>query len=216
MWHNSFDRIFLINLPERKDRYSQSAQELARYRIPFELFPATKRKDGREGLYITMRALFERAVTEGYRSILVYEDDALFKREPGPVMEKCVRQLPENFDLLYMGCNLAQQPTCFVGDNLVNITGALSTHAVAYSQACMKRILSFPQILPFDLFLLHNIQPAGRSYCTCPMLVTQRIDYSDIENRLTDWSAVLDERFESKISILMKNTTHENSNCCRA
>jgi GR25 family glycosyltransferase involved in LPS biosynthesis len=216
MWHNYFDKIFLINLPQRKDRYWQSSQELGRYRIPYELFSATKKKDGREGLYITMRALFQKALRDGLKSILVFEDDALFKMDPEQVMEKCLQQLPKDFDLLYLGCNLAQQPSCFVGANLVRITGALSTHAVAYSRGCMEKILAFPMILPFDLLLLHNVQAHGRSYCTCPMLVTQRVDHSDIENRLTDWSAVLDQRFESKISILMKTMPEDSRQCCRA
>lgn len=210
MWFEYFDKTFLINLPERRDRYWISTWELSRYQVPYEVARAVKHRDGREGLYLTIRAIFEKAVAEGCRSILLFEDDCKFVADPAPVMDKCLQQLPPDWDLLYLGCNLATRPTAFYSENLIPVRRALSTHAVAYSRNCMERLLSLPRILPIDQFLCHTIQAAGRSFCVCPFLVTQYPGFSNIENRNTDWTHVLDTRFQEQISPLLK----ECQTCC--
>lgn len=214
MWYNYFDKIYLVNLPERRDRYLISMWELAKFSIPYHHFKAMKHWDGKEGLYQTMRTLFEQAVALNYRRILVFEDDLKIIGPMDTVMEKCIQQLPEEWDMLYLGCNLARRPGNFFSANLLPVTRALSTHAVAYSRACMERILSLPKALPIDLFYAEVIQPAGKCYCTCPMLVTQYPGFSDIEKRVMNWSFALDERFESVVKPLVEQC-HE-AFCCIA
>ncbi len=216
MWCDFFNKTFLINLPERRDRYWISTWELTRYNIPYEVIRATKNQDGREGLYQTMRQMFERSVQAGYKRILVFEDDVRLVTDPGPVMEKVIPQLPDNWDLLYLGCNLATRPTKFYSPNLLPVTRALSTHAVGYSRACMERILSLPKLLPIDNLFCQTIQAAGKSFCVCPFLVSQYAGYSDIEKRDTDWSNVLDKRFAEQVSPLIQQCNYENIACCRA
>lgn len=214
MWLNHFDKIYLVNLPARRDRYWISTWELSKYSIPFETVRAIAHPDGREGLYQTMRILFEQAVDKQYKRILVFEDDLKIVGPMDQVMGKCVAQLPEDFDLFYLGCNLARRPSHFYSENLLPVTRALSTHAVAYSLEAMKRILSLPKFLPVDLLYADVIQQAGRCYCACPMLVTQYPGFSDIEKRQTDWTHALDERFLAHTRDLLDNCRKQNELCC--
>lgn len=215
MWHSFFDKVFLINLPSRRDRYATSTQELTKLSIPHEVVPGIAQSDGREGLYLTMRTIFQKALTVGMRRILVFEDDVHFLQDPGPTMERSLRQLPSDWDLLYLGCNLAQRPTSFFSPNLITVTRALSTHAVGYSSNCMATMLTYPKVLPVDLALVSLIQNRRRSFCVCPFLATQLPGYSDIEKRPTNWTDVLEKRFYENVSPLL-NATNETEKCCRA
>lgn len=196
MWYKYFDKIYLINLPERKDRYLISMWELSKYAIPYQTVRAVKHADGRDGLYQTMRKVFEQAVADGHKNVLIFEDDLKFVHDPAPVMESVLKSLPADYDLFYLGCNLVKPPAAFFAENLLPVSRALSTHAVAYSRPCMERILSLPKMLPYDLLLANVIQPAGKSYCSYPFLVSQYPGHSDIMNVHTDWTLFLDHRFE--------------------
>lgn len=214
MWYKFFDNISLINLPDRRDRYWISTVELNRYNIPYQVVKAIRHSDGKEGLYQTMRKIFEKALSQGCKRILVFEDDCKFLLDPAPVMSKVVSQLPEVWDLLYLGCNLSDRPAGFYSDNLLSVSRALSTHAVAYSAGCMERILALPKILPIDISFVHTIQSVGRSFCVCPFLVSQHAGHSDIEGRQVDWSDVLEKRFQKQIEPLIAKHA-EPGVCCR-
>lgn len=90
MWSSFFDQIYLINLPERRDRYWISTWGLTQFNVPYQVVRATKHRDGREGLYLTMREIFTRSLEAGHQRCLLFEDDLKFVRDPGPVMEKCI------------------------------------------------------------------------------------------------------------------------------
>lgn len=216
MWYDFFDKIYLINLPERRDRYWISTLELTKLSLKYEVIKAIKNIDGRQGLYQTMWNIFTDAVSKDYNRILIFEDDLKFVMDPGPVLEKCIAQLPEDFDLFYLGCNLSERPARFYSENLLPVTRALSTHAVAYSNKCMHRILSLPNFLPVDLFFAHSIQSAGKSFCACPLLVTQYPGYSNIEGRETDWTAVIERRFQRNVTPVIQQAQEQGIQCCVA
>jgi hypothetical protein len=46
-------------------------------------------------------------------------------------------------------------------------------------------------IRPYDILLRDEIQGYERSYCTMPMLATQRLGYSDIEKGEIDWGKLM-------------------------
>lgn len=195
MWTHFFDKIYLINLPERKARLSWSSAELAKYKIDFEIFIAIKHKDGREGLYLSVKQIFENAIIKDYKRILVFEDDIRFVRDPTPVMDKCIEQLPVDFDMFYLGCNIPKPVNSKFTSNLIPIQRALSTHAVAYSKNCMEKVLALPKILPIDSMLANKIHPLRKSFCAYPLLATQRPAYSDIERRIVDWKPFIEHRY---------------------
>lgn len=85
-----FDRVYLVNLPSRKDRLRRALRELERQGVSLEpgkveVFPAVRPESadgfesvGRRGVFLSHATIARRALTEGLRSVLVLEDDVAF------------------------------------------------------------------------------------------------------------------------------------------
>ena len=51
----------------------------------------------------TLRAIVERALAAGWRSLLVLEDDVLFHKDTAALFDRCVAQLPADWHILQLG-----------------------------------------------------------------------------------------------------------------
>ena len=83
---NCFDHAFLINADRDVERLSQTLSELQRVNIIAERFPAltpNNRFDsirpGMAGCALSHCKVIEIAKARGYRNILIFEDDVIFK-----------------------------------------------------------------------------------------------------------------------------------------
>lgn len=205
-WTSYFDKIFLINLPKRTDRLRSATHDLSLYKIPFEIVPAINHKNGAKGLFLTMKAIFEMAIDEQYKNILLFEDDAKFINDPNKYMPLCLEQLGRicaGYDIFHLGPN-THQPLQRHSDNLLRMHKCRATHAVAYSAQGIELILRKLSEIPFhdhiDVYFENHIQPLGGCYCSYPMIATQHNDYSDITKSEADQSYI-EKRF-------LENTEH--------
>lgn len=201
-WLNSFSKTYLINLPERKDRLQKSTDELNKYNIPFEVFEATKHEDGRIGIFLTLKKMFEQAIGKNYKKpILSLEDDVRFLANPNLIMNDVMSQLPADFHMLFLGCNHNAPLTQKYSDCLIKVTKAKALHAVVYSMEAIELLL--PHMEKFEKSIDRTtrdvLQPLGKSYCTYPMIATQYNGYSDIEGEDVDYTKCLEKRFEQNI-----------------
>lgn len=88
-----FDRIFVINLPERTDRRTEVAQELERVDMPLqagavEIFPAIRPQEaapfksiGTKGCFLSHLSVLKMAQEQNLSNVLVLEDDIQFTPE---------------------------------------------------------------------------------------------------------------------------------------
>lgn len=199
-WTSYFDAIYLINLLERTDRLEISTAELNKYGIPFTIYSAIKRENGAKGLWLTMLEIFKEFTERSYDRILVFEDDIEFVQDPNEHMPHCLSQLKSlSWHLFHLGPN-THEPLQRVRSraNLLKMNRCRSTHAVAYNRAGVEQIIktvsgTHESLLPehFDVFLEQDIQPLGMSYCSLPMLATQRADHSDIGGKYADQSYII-------------------------
>lgn len=209
------DNIYLINLPERTDRLSDSIEEMRLWGMYYKTICAIKDKDGANGLKMTMGKLFESVLaTKWERNVLVLEDDAKFLRPPAKLISEYVNQLPEDYHIAYLGCNMLIAPER-VSENVLRIKAAYSSHAIIYSREAMRLILKhISKDKAYDQILQSEIQPLNKSYCIYPMLATQRDSRSDIADfddywskpnlrkyldeptRTVKWDLMMRERFE--------------------
>jgi len=114
--HEYFDRIYIINLPERKDRRSEMMHELAQAGIPaqsdrVEFFPAIRPDDaggfpgiGARGCFMSHHAVLRRALADGLRRVLIMEDDLAIARSFPRDQERLIAQLRQtDWGFVYFG-----------------------------------------------------------------------------------------------------------------
>lgn len=211
MWQSHFDKILLINLPQRTDRLTAALNELARFGIQSEVMPAIHQENGAYGLFLTLLGVFKMAEAEGWGNILIFEDDVQFSVENlTQHLDTMVQELKYlDWDLFYLGGNvnapLIRVPKC---DYLLRCNMVLSTHAVAYSKQGWKLLLQEMCRIsekgaysgePIDMTLARIIQPQGRTYVSYPLLAVQRPGWSDVENRDTDYKIFIQDRYNERL-----------------
>jgi GR25 family glycosyltransferase involved in LPS biosynthesis len=204
---NSFDKIFIINLDSRVDRLNDSLNILNQYNIEnkYERFSAItpppdfmeyndnkgrKISKGAYGLILSLYEIIKLSKEKKYKSILVLEDDFLFKNEE--YSDLILTQLNNlKWDVFYFGANLHEKLTP-IDKNIYKIKHGYATHAVAYSENFYDYFLSNfnnNNIKILDVWLSDYAQNELNCFCSWPILSIQRPSYSDIENKFTnyDW-----------------------------
>lgn len=119
----SFDRIYIVNLPERADRRQEMAGELARLGTGFDdprvrLFEAVRPADagpfrsiGARGAFLSQRGVLGEARERGDRRILMLEDDCDFVRAIAKRLPPMLDRLDsEGFGFFYGGHELPEGP----------------------------------------------------------------------------------------------------------
>ncbi len=214
-WRSKIDKIFILNLPERTERREYIISEMKKYGITdFNMIPATFNENGELGIKLTMESVFSYAVENDFENLLVFEDDgSIIAADFEERMNSVIKELPEDYLTLQLGINMLMPPTRHSA-HLLKVKAGYEAHAVLYSKEAIKMILSLlHDSLPYDVILAKHIQPLGRSYCTIPMLVTQKpfpsdiakfenyaknpavAKYLDFENKMILWNVMMNERF---------------------
>jgi len=193
------NNIFLVNLYERADRLEQATAELGAHGVAFKVWQAIKKEDGRMGLILTMKELFIHCLKNDYQRVLVFEDDVkILAPEFATTVANCVQQLPPDFDLFYLGCNLYGEVKKY-SQNLLSANGMYSSHAVLYSKKAIRKILRLLNDAKiYDTMLVNTIQKEDNCYCSFPLLVSQHFGYSDIAKREINYEKFIEKRYAEK------------------
>ena len=151
-----FERVAIIHLPERKDRYRSLTRELAgvgvdilssKVSIPAPPMPADANGFPSRGVYgnfLSHLEIIERAYSDGADSVLVLEDDAIFSKAFHNNQSKIVKCLRENrWDQVFIGHSIAQTlPTSPSG--LVRFQGSFFwAHCYAVHRQVMPRLTAY-------------------------------------------------------------------------
>lgn len=199
-WINYFDAIFVINLPKRTDRLLDITEQMLNYDIPFTLIDAIEDKNGAEGLRLTTEKLLTECVEKELKNVLIFEDDCLFVNDPNPIMNEVVKQLPDNYHIVYLGGQIVHGVNRQQSANLFQLDTVYSTHAWGISLQGMKEIISKGLTAPIDNCLVDNIQKLQQCYITFPLLATQRAGFSNIGNSYIDWDIYITPKYNQQIS----------------
>jgi GR25 family glycosyltransferase involved in LPS biosynthesis len=206
-----YDRIYIINLETRTDRYRHMKGELDRLELNnYQFFPAVKptREEveqwhpkfcqymsgrlgnrfaayqiGALGCLMSHLAIMREALEKGYERILILEDDTKFAR----TIEELRDHLPEignAFDMLYLTVNnyrIANRLT----EHFFRVRKGLTTSAYIITRKLMeevvKQLLNYPKEI--DVFYTEKIQPAYRCLVHKPYITGQIASRSDIMQR---------------------------------
>lgn len=204
-----FDEIYCINLDERTDRWEHAQEEFRKAGILDRVirFSAIRDADGRLGVIKSNLAIIKIAKEKKLKNVLIFEDDVQFIVDnPQDVLAKTIQQIGNiKWHLFYLGANTHQKLTKFK-PNLILLKNAFAVHSMAYSELMydvlinkydkLKVISTYDDIL--DVFLARKIQEKYICLMTNPMMTTQMNSYSDIENRIVDYSFI-EERYKNNI-----------------
>lgn len=198
-----FDKTFCINLDRRFDRWSECISEFNKYKLTdIHRFKAVDGKDlpqttsgfmtpSRLALVLTNIQILEEAIENNYNSILILEDDVEFEKQVEN-MNDHFNMLPEDWDMLYFGGNhnthMGMKPPVIVNEKVCKLHNTFSTHCVAINKKSYQLILD--RIKKYDnaLDVIYvDLQNKLNVYSFYPVIATQRVSFSDIENKMTDY-----------------------------
>ena len=220
---NFFDRVFIINLDSRPDRWYQIVANLRQHGVHnYERVSAIKpakdvihsqpnwletyqhlRQHGLNG-HDTSRSycvgclgcklshthVLRLALQRGYQKVLILEDDAELLPEAASALHQALRELPPNWNLLYLMANHAKPPQPLPDySHLVEVQMSATTGGYAVQRHFMKMLLEALEddVEEIDVTYM-KLQPLVSMLCVKPHVARQRPGYSDIRCQELNYS----------------------------
>ncbi len=122
----------------------------------------------------------KRAFDAGHQSVLIFEDDCLFDPAIEEKFPEYMRQVPEDWDMLFLGGYHFETPLP-VSFNVVRALTTLTTHAYAVRQSIYSDFIELNENPPAIVDRNNTIlQKKFNCYCCEPNLVGQLAGYSDL------------------------------------
>ena len=187
-----FDKCFLINLDSEPERLRKVSLRLEKMNIPFTRISATVASPhlsrnptlGLRGCTLSHLAILKKAQAEGLSSVLIIEDDAIFRDDTVSRMaslSKNLKQLP--WGIFYLGYDECHpERTWTAAPGIKTVSEGYQTHAYAVSAAAYGKVTPWLEncaeraVHPFDCFrcdvkkyaseILLSIQETGFSSVT--------------------------------------------------
>ena len=212
-----FDQIICINLNRRPDRWEESQRQFSKHKIKVTRHEAvdgnpmgwkTRSFQGKEksipgalGCIASHVAIYELAKKNGWKNVLIIEDDCDFIGNLNEIFEKSITTLPDDWGLLYFGGVHETRGGKFIpekfNDYLVEAKRIITTTCYAVNHTAYDIILD--TILkdkpyfdcPIDTYLGAYIQPNIKTYAYHPPIAWQRASHSDIQNDYRDYSNMM-------------------------
>jgi len=176
--------IICLTQENRKDRHRTVKREFKKWNIEPEYFYAVKAIGPHQSFTLSMKAILEKLTEDS----LVFEDDVCMVH-PKEIFETAKKDLPDNWDLLYLGANILGKPEKITA-NLFRLSDVRTTHAIYYKHASVQKILdSFPNEneIMYDEYLSDLKLNA---YIVNPMCCVQSPGHSDLWNEQVNYNAI--------------------------
>lgn len=178
---------YCINLSRNTQRWDDSVKEFLKAGLNY--VEQVKVEEPADNRFLGFNRSMHMVIKMGYETggnFLIFEDDIAFERDVWK-LEHAFNELPEDFDLMYLGCNFFgnggfQLPVKY-SRHLAQLPDAWQSHAILYSNKAAKFVLDNfdPETFPvLDEWLRVNVMPQGKCYLVNPMVCYQRPGYSDL------------------------------------
>jgi glycosyl transferase, family 25 len=167
-------KAYCINLPERPERWEQFQKQ--KFPFPVERFLAIRDIPGWKGCAKSHLKLMGE-IKEF--PCAIFEDDCLML-DSWERVEEVMKQLPENWDMLYLGATLNEQLERY-SENLFKLKNAFTTHCIIYRDSRVIDFMLKSDIdRKIDVFITKEVHTRFNCFVTYPMIATQRAGISDI------------------------------------
>jgi len=216
---DKIDKIYIINLKDRIDRWNDSLVQLNKYNIGnYERFdairPDLKKIDpihykknnlkinekyiiGALGCKLSHIEIIKNAKKKNYKQILILEDDFLFCENFIEKYNKIYSNIQKgeiNIDMMYLGFSIVRKNP-FIDtliDNFKKVTNVHTTHAYIINNNFYDTIIKELENCYCEIDVCYaNCQKKYNIYGIYPSLISQRISFSDITQRNADYSNVI-------------------------
>jgi hypothetical protein len=205
-----FDKTYIINLPERRDRKRAMKREVKKLGMPIvganiEVFPAIKpsRRDGfpsigARGCFLSHLSILKKAKGNNLNSLLVMEDDLSISPLLATEQEKLLRTLSEShWHFAYFGHALETEFPVFPEKAILRrfdgpimlahfyaVNGAILDRLIAFLEAILTRPEGHPDGGPMHVdgaySMFRQVNPDVKTLVALPSLGRQRSSRSDI------------------------------------
>jgi GR25 family glycosyltransferase involved in LPS biosynthesis len=227
MINNYFDKIICINLDKRTDRLKESWKQWSANNLIVERMSAvegnpmgwrhvTERDagintikksswNGAAGCMASHVNIWKRAKAEGWKNVLIIEDDCDFIQDLQNVFSKLIKEVPIDWDLLYLGGVHEEREGRFIpteiSENIVKCARMITTTCYAINESCYD--LAINSVLAeepwfytaVDGYLAAVVQPKCNAYAFNAPLAWQRGSHSDIQNAHRDYSEDMKKKY---------------------
>ena len=172
----------VVHLASRPDRAMYFPAEMQKMYFDYEVYFAVD-PPGITDPAVCSSCSHVDALRGAAGELLVCEDDVTFLEQGRELFNNAYSQLPEDWDMLYLGYNI-HEPAERFSDNLFRVTnGVHCNHAILYSQKAREYILSTYNVWESDYQAYdHWLYLVGQSQMNCfvcsPMIAYQRPGYS--------------------------------------
>ena len=214
---NSFDKIYCINLPSRKDRWQNCLIQFDKYGILNNLEKVdgtiynnhsfNRKQNAHLGCWFSHYNILKNAQKLNYNKILILEDDFVFNMQPEEMnikLTSCINELPQNWDLFYLGAYFVKgydyEAKVNYSNNLYKANTAFCTHSICYSKSGIEKMISAMEKAFLKLYSIpSNYESIGwfyvkeflfenNCYASKDFLCGQMKDFSDIEDCVVDYN----------------------------
>ena len=171
------DKVFVINLDKDKERLLEMDKQLRQAKIPYQRFPAILGSevsndprlttfcsnfcaDGMKGCALSHHTLWERAIANEYKTVMILEDDVEIPADINEKLDSLFLRVEDDWDVLFVGCRLFcndETLSSKLSNRLIlqkvpkdhdkyikEVGGSLGTHAIIYKTSFLKKILNEP------------------------------------------------------------------------
>jgi hypothetical protein len=194
-----FDKIYVINLDRRPDRYETFQKEIFKYGIEnVERFSAIdgtitsnnmKLLAGEIGVLQSHLEIIKKCKKEGLKNVLIMEDDVYFSDEILK-LDEYMASVPKDWEFLYFGGNhVYGKPPVLVNDKVIKLNYTVALQCVAINGSIfdvIEGVLSKMQ-KQVDVYYA-ELQKTFNVYGFYPNMAKQTAGFSDIQNRYVDYS----------------------------
>lgn len=193
-----FSHAFCLNLDKNEQtRWPLVKAEFDRVRINVQRINCVESLENR---FISFNQSHYNTVAKGYATGLpfaIFEDDVLF--DEWRHIEQAGMELPEDWDLLYLGGNFLGNWTMpyRYSPHLCVLPNAWQSHAIIYSINGAKFVLDnfnadiiTAENPVYDEWLRVNTMPRLKTFIISPMICHQRPVHSDVWQTFADYTSV--------------------------
>lgn len=189
----------LISLPKRVDRRTAFFNQKINIGT-IEVFNAIDKNDinyncrlkkGQVACKLSHKQVIINNLNEPY--VMIIEDDAIINENINEIFNDAIKDLPINWDMLYLGAHHFYEPKKING-SIYRCNVALSTVCYIVNKSIYEPIIrGLSQDVILDVFYTNVIQNKYNCYCIMPNVVTQANGFSDIEGGIVNY-----EKFYNK------------------